>query len=62
MLEEPAHHMHENIEAAETLTDGLRHEGAPFGGRDIRRDELVSMGKMAGLRPCGGEHGGTGVP
>jgi len=43
--------------AAETLTNRLRHESAAFGGGDIGRNKLVSLGEIAWPRPCGGEHG-----
>ena len=58
----PAHHMHEDVDAAETLTNRLRNDGAAFGGGDIGRDELLSLGEMSWPRPCGGEHGRACFP
>ena len=40
------HHMHEDVEAAETLTHRLHHHGAAFGRRDVGHDKLVCMGEL----------------
>jgi hypothetical protein len=49
--------MHEDVEAAETMTHRIGDPGAAFGGGDIGRDELLSSGEMAWPRLCGGQHG-----
>jgi len=57
-----ANHMHEDVDAAKTITDRIGDHGAACGGGDVGRDELVSMGEMAWPRPCGGQHGCACAP
>ncbi len=37
-----ANHMHEDVDAAKTITDRIGDHGAACGGGDVGRDELVS--------------------
>jgi hypothetical protein len=44
--------MHDDVDSAETLTDGLGDDGAAVRAGDIRGDELICMADLS--RPCPG--------
>ncbi len=48
--------MHDDVDAAEALTNRVRHDRATFGGCNIRRDEQIRVGEFGRCCSGGGEN------
>jgi hypothetical protein len=55
----PTDDVDDDVVAAEAIAHGIGHGRAAFGGGDVRRDEMIGIGRIIGRGASGRQHGRT---